>query len=659
MTKMTHLNRVTTRLIVGLAVTLALAVLSSMLPASRATHAGPPDTVTLLVDRPDDVGGLSCTTLGDDDDCDLRSAIQKANGDSSHYYDIGFVADYTITLSSNLPTVSATNVSILGQTTPGDWRVIKINRAAPSDCASGGCQVFVITGTGVKLSHLRVYGSGPGSANIWVAGSAQIIDITQNVIGDDDAAPGGCGQSPYSYDGIYVDSSGGGLAVRAWIYGNVVECNGMSDDVTATPGATGNGIDIAGTDMVWIGVDTSGTAHPNYRNYIRSNAGNGIHVNGLAAANNLIANNYIGLDDTGASAASNGRVGVYMDGLANTTAITGNVISGNAWAGVWLAGAQAITITHNLIGTNAASTAAIANGHDGIAISSSDAQYNLVGGDNAADRNVISGNALCGVRIRDGATDNRVDYNYIGLNADGTAAIPNQEAGVAIIAADHNELGSYGLGQFISGNTREGVYIENSRYTYVGPENQIGVAADETTPLGNGLQGVMLNGAISTTVYAAMIAHNDGAGVAVTGSGATNNTLFPDEVKNNGGLPIDLGNDGFTPNGSHESPGPNNWLNYPVITSSSGQVITGTACANCQVHIYRAIGNPAAKGGGGYNALYHAEANGAGIWTATLPSYLKRLDVSLVACESPCSFTSNTSEMSPRPVVYLPIVIRQ
>jgi parallel beta-helix repeat protein len=348
--------------------------------------------------------------------------------------------------------------------------------------------------------------------------------------------------------------------------------------------------------------------------------------------------------------------------LSHNTVITGNLISGNAWAGVWLDNAQNITVTHNTIGSNAAGTAAIPNGHDGVALTDG-AHDNMIGGYAEDDKNLISGNTFCGVRIRDGATYNFIEGNLIGLDGTGTTAIPNAEAGVAVFNANENYIGSSAAGvrQFISGNTREGVYIENSSDNFIMQTNRIGVASDESTALGNGLQGIMLNNASSTSVLPSIVAYNGGAGVAVVGSSATSNKIRIDnDIHGNDGLPIDLGNDGHTQNGSQTPPGPNNWLNYPVITGGSGNNVNGTACANCTVYFYQGIGSTVAAGGGGkYLDIYPSiVANGSGNWNVTLPGGLTRHDITTVACEPPCFFTGNTSEMSPFMRVFLPLVMR-
>jgi hypothetical protein len=216
-----------------------------------------------------------------------------------------------------------------------------------------------------------------------------------------------------------------------------------------------------------------------------------------------------------------------------------------------------------------------------------------------------------------------------------------------------------GVSQYISGNTREGIYIQNSSDTFISQTNLIGVGTDNTTAIGNGMEGIMLNGASNAYVVPGNLSHNGGAGVAVVGNTATGNLIYLLHAHGNGGLPIDLGNDGATPNGTHTPPGPNNWLGYPLITSAGGSPVTiqGTTCANCVVLIYHAIGNPAANAGGG-DFLSETSANGSGVWSVTLPAGLTWSDVTMVAQTG--IGPGDSSEMSPVNIhkIYLPLVKR-
>src|SRR5437588_171524 len=92
------------------------------------------------------------------------------------------------------------------------------------------------------------------------------------------------------------------------------------------------------------------------------------------------------------------------------------------------------------IGTDANGNAAVANFGPGVSILSSN---NVIGGTTPAARNVISGNSDAGVQLElfcctgtnPTASGNVIQGNYIGLNAAGTAALPNQREGVVITTA--------------------------------------------------------------------------------------------------------------------------------------------------------------------------------------------------------------------------------
>jgi len=65
-----------------------------------------------------------------------------------------------------------------------------------------------------------------------------------------------------------------------------------------------------------------------------------------------------------------------------------------------------------------------------------------------------------------------------------------------------------------------------------------------------------------------LIAWNAGAGVVVLGEETTGNSIRANSIHDNGGLGIDLGDDGVTPNVPADSAAPSGpWQNYPVITA--------------------------------------------------------------------------------------------
>ena len=261
--------------------------------------------------------------------------------------------------------------------------------------------------------------------------------------------------------------------------------------------------------------------------------------------------------------------------------------------------------------------------------------------------------------------------NYIGLTPDGLHPAGNGYAGVRVagnsdqVKIRSNLIARNSAGGILEGGTNIDV-LYNTLVANGGPGlgiasgitqlvvgNIIGTSADGLHSAPNTQQGILISGGSSIFLSDNFVAYNGLAGIAVIGN-STHAAIQNNELRNNGGLPIDLGNDGATVNGSHGSVGPNNWLEYPVVTAFSGSLVQGTACANCNIFIYKASGNPAAPGGGGKFQM-NVFANSGGQWSAALPNGLTHLDVTMTASDGP-----NTSEMSPRPqfLLLLPFIAR-
>jgi CSLREA domain-containing protein len=146
--------------------------------------------------------------------------------------------------------------------------------------------------------------------------------------------------------------------------------------------------------------------------------------------------------------------------IGGTSAAARNVLSGCGF-GVHISGTKSTgnIVQGNYIGPNAAGTDAVrnSNGSQSIGVNIGNASNNVIGGDTAPARNVISGNSSTGVLIAGSAAANVVKGNYIGTNAAGTAALPNGR-GIEILSADNVVGGlapSPGVapGNLISGQT--------------------------------------------------------------------------------------------------------------------------------------------------------------------------------------------------------------
>ncbi len=201
-------------------------------------------------------------------------------------------------------------------------------------------------------------------------------------------------------------------------------------------------------------------------------------ASGSVGTNNTVSGCYIGTDPTGATGIGNGSgyPGVEIFNGANHNTIGGlttparNLIAGSTGYGVAIdgSGTASNVVAGNYVGLNAAGTSALSNGFAGVGIFGG-AQNNTVGGLTTSARNVLSGNTDQGIVIRDSGTNGNVAQgNYIGLNASGTASVPNGlvdpandvfAGGVDLFGgAQNNVLGgsAVGAGNVISGNAGGG-----------------------------------------------------------------------------------------------------------------------------------------------------------------------------------------------------------
>jgi hypothetical protein len=213
-----------------------------------------------------------------------------------------------------------------------------------------------------------------------------------------------------------------------------------------------------------------------------------------------------------------------------------NVISGNDGDGVGLFGSGTLEtqVLSNYIGTGATGLVALGNGENGIQIGEA-AHQNLIGGNTANKRNVISGNGQSGIRITGNLTDsNLVGCNFVGTNRTGTAALPNAAHGVSLgNGAKANVIGGLqGERNVLSGNGGSGVFLvdagtENNQI--IG--NYIGVKTNGRAGLPNGGPGVSLrDGVVQSLVKRNVISGNQSHGIEVIGDNADKNYFYRNRI---------------------------------------------------------------------------------------------------------------------------------
>jgi hypothetical protein len=259
---------------------------------------------------------------------------------------------------------------------------------------------------------------------------------------------------------------------------------------------------------------------------------------------------------------------------------TGNVIRGLAVNRCEFAAidvnlsAVATTIAGNFIGTSAAGTQ-IGSPLQNIGITLLAGIGHVVGGPNAADRNVISGNhdltGLSGNGVSVGGTAGvAIQGNVIGLDSSATYSVPNG-IGINLSSSGPMAIGGSGAGEgnIIAGNNNIGIY-GTAASSVLG--NFIGTDPTGTRVLPNAGGGIYFTFGSGSQIGGVnpgegnRIAFNGFAGVGfLNGSGYT---IRGNHVYGNAGQGISLSGSIPTPNDPGDADGGvNGSQNYPIVTS--------------------------------------------------------------------------------------------
>ena len=507
-----------------------------------------------------------------------------------------------------------------GNVVQGNW--IGTNATGTAALPNGFAGVEIYGGA----QSNTVGGASAGARNVLSGNSSQGVAIqgvgtSNNVVLGNYAGlnPAGTTAIPNTFAGVEIFGGATGNTIGGTAAGsaNVLSGNSSQGAAITQTGTSGNfitgnfiGTNPAGTASIpnaysGVGIfsgaiaNTVGGTDAGAGNVISGNTNQGIYIANSGTNSNVVVGNLIGLNATGTTALKNGYAGVEIGGgaqsnvIGGTTASARNIISGNQLQGIALqtAGTSGNRISGNYIGTNPAGTAAIANGWPGVEIFGS-ATANTIGGTAPGAGNVISGNGVRGVTIT-GANSNVFTGNFIGLNAAGTAALPNAGPGLQIFGgAQGNTIGGTSGGRnFIAGNNGAGVTISGSPTngnSIVG--NSIGITPTGTV-VANTNEGIALfadgsGGPQGNTIggsapgAANFISGNGTAGVAIYNPGTTGNRISGNSITGNGGLGIDIGGDGVTANDAGDGDtGPNNLQNFPVLTAAvlgTTTTVTGT-----------------------------------------------------------------------------------
>ncbi|MCA9247779.1 MAG: right-handed parallel beta-helix repeat-containing protein, partial [Planctomycetales bacterium] len=461
--------------------------------------------------------------------------------------------------------------------------------------------------TTLRAAIQQANADGGGTINFSVAQIAPqqaLPDITAPVVVDggsrgavqingsdlrfiDDGIVLAAGSDGSTIQGMFITQFGGD-AIVVLSAGNTIAQNvlsGNEDDGMTLFGAGATGNVVTGN---YVGLDPSGVSGlPNIFDGIRisnasgntiggpgdlanvisgNNEGAGVLITG-ASTGNVVTGNLIGVSATGAVAVPNDK-GVEIDGavgntIGGATRAAGNVISGNAFGGIILReGANENTVANNQVGVDASGNSPIGNADDGIWVLES--SRNVIGPGNTISANVGDGIAITGDPAS--TNNNRIFGNIIGLNSAGTAALGNTDDGIYLNDTTGNTIGGTGdEGNVISANGGRGVWVvgDSSGNTIEG--NIVGLDISMTQAQGNDSDGINLFGAAvsNNTIVANVVSGNRSSGVTI--SGGASNSVSDNIIGLDGGNTFALPNDG---NGVGVSGGANNIIANNAIAGN-------------------------------------------------------------------------------------------
>lgn len=600
-------NSKTNQLLLGL---LILLVLMIFMPTVHSQGN------TFVVNSIDDVDDGIC----DVQHCSLREALNASNtnaGADTITFAIPGAGPYIIQLADELPTI--TDPIVIDGTTQAGYT---------------GKPLIELDGVNTFAANGLVLNAGSSTVRGLVIGRFQFDAISIGTAGGNTIAGNYLGTDvtglqarPNRY-GIYVyNSSNNQIGGVTLADRNVISANNSGGVYIVGTANSGGSNTIQGN---FIGVGSDGvTALANKAqgliisspsntiggttstiptgpcsgacNVISSNLSSGILLE-ANVPNTVIQGNYIGADVSGSLLRRNQRDGIEFNSGGNNIQIGGvtpsarNVISGNSRGEIFVRGTahSGITIQGNYLGLNASGSRALGNGEYGIFLAGGET---IVGGTQPGAGNVVSGHLYYGIALDYGRCDGggscsyaTILGNYVGTDATGTVAVPNQQGIVNIANSYPAVVGGIesGARNVVSGNLQNGI-ITSYGMSVLG--NYIGVDASGYQPLGNGKFGIEVQGhqaQIGRPIAGAgnVIAYNGDDGISVRYENDYN-SIAGNSIYSNGGIGIDLhlissiNDEGPTLNDPGDSDnGANRGQNYPTISTVSfinnQMTITGT-----------------------------------------------------------------------------------
>jgi hypothetical protein len=340
--------------------------------------------------------------------------------------------------------INGSSNNTIGGAGSGSGNVISANKWTGILIDGGSSDAIQGNAIGTDISGERPLGN--------LGCGIRIRNGTNNVIGG----------TTFHARNVISANSNSGVFIGVGSVGSVLQGNAIGTDLKGVNplGNQQRGVEISSASASWIGGTTPGAG-----NIISANYWSGIVLT-AGTFGSIIQHNFIGADATGTHGLANGAMGIRLcachhNTIGGTAPNAGNVVSANELTGVYIGDRSTSNqVLGNNIGTDASGAFVLANGGRGIQIAG--ASDNQIGGTVAGSGNTISGNAMSGVLIEQGSTQNQIQGNFIGTDSTGQKALGNLGSGVRITDSSNNLVGgtTVGSANVISRNAQDGVRLD-------------------------------------------------------------------------------------------------------------------------------------------------------------------------------------------------------
>ncbi|MFD1553939.1 hypothetical protein DNU06_13960 [Putridiphycobacter roseus] len=437
--------------------------------------------------------------------------------------------------------------------------------------------------------------------------------------------------------GIYVDEKSDLISIGNSGINNVISGNdsvGIYLNGTTNAKIGGNliGTNISGNSPKGnlIGIVLEGTDYTSMGDLTNTISGNKTAVSIINnAAHTTVKNNYIGLNSSGLALISGSKYGIAINNTDQVNTIGDNMSNANYITvdsvGIGLKDSKNQIVKGNVFGYDKNNIIKLGSSV-GTGIIIKDSKFNKIGGDNAAERNVIV-NRNIGI-VLNGADTNQIQYTFMGVDYDGlngggqnlrggivartNASVNNaigpfnvfggskvavylganssenklfknyfgtdttftnsfqNDTALILLGASNNQIGGIGdSANYILNNTNPIILAANSNSNVL-KQNYIGVKPDGTFAITGGSNGIVINNSFNNLIGGTdltsrnYIARNNQNGIVVINN-ASGNSFLRNEIYNNSGLGINIGAGGNSATGVT---GLQDELHTPIINTS-------------------------------------------------------------------------------------------